>query len=544
MKGITPVIAIILLLLMAVAAAGGFYFVYQGFTESGEESGATQIEQLGEQSLAQIQIESAAGGRLYVRNVGASDIDLSKSTVYVENRPVSVNRSADTLSERNRAVLKLNEAPDCTTEKCEVKISGAASTSKTIDLSKLLCSSDADCYSGESCEGGVCMEGGEEEEGAYCGDGECGEGEDGLSCFEDCGPRSLLFSGVDWDEMNVDVYSFDWNGTTYVQGENVTNSTSNVFNVLNTGFDSQGRALALGTYNYHDTTAELWWGYDDGTGWYSSEENFTGNNGYEDNFFLGGPDFNSSDEAMAVWRRGESDENIGWASFDGTWSEPQNITDNGPEMYVGRGSFAFAPWDDGMAVWRSRSGDDDWVNYSYWDGSKWAETGTILSQEDELDHAIDFTDVAFNGTHAMAVWAFSYTYVGDGGYIIQWSTWDNSSWSPVQNVTDESWNVNLPSVGVDANGDWVMILANATSEPVWTEWLSWEGGWVREGNLTDENAPGVAWGGLQTNENGAVMTLLLEEISGSIYEGRWTCWDGTSWNETVPVDGEIVVAIS
>jgi len=144
-KGITPVIAIILLLLMAVAAAGGFYFVYQSFSSSGEEAGATQIEALGETSLSQLTIESVAAGKVYVRNVGATDIDATKLTVFVDNVPYEVNLSTSTLAENSRVTFKFTTSPSCAKTKCEVKLSGAASGSKSVEAARLSCSSDGDC---------------------------------------------------------------------------------------------------------------------------------------------------------------------------------------------------------------------------------------------------------------------------------------------------------------------------------------------------------------------------------------------------------------
>ncbi len=526
MRGITPVIAIILLLLMAVAAAGGFYFVYQGFTEEGEESGSTQIESLGEQSLAQIQIESAAGGRIYVRNVGASDIDLSKSTVYVENQPVSVNRSVDILEEKNRAILKLIELPSCTTERCEVKISGTASASKKIDLSRLVCSSDADCYSSETCEGGICVE--EEVVPAECGDGECSGDEDGESCFEDCGPRKIAIHGLDPSEMEPDIYSFDWNGSAYVRGENVTaNSYSDV--LYRSKYDSQGNILGVG-HTGADENQEVSWYYYDGS-W--TTDNVT-TNVWEDNSGLSGCDFNSSDEAMAVWLTGDARENLAWASFDGsTWTTPINLTSNDASVRMDgpNTDFTFASDDRGVAVWAPSENSWNWVNYSIWDDG-WGQGGHLVELSDQFSHGLGITAARSNSTHVMVAWLLEQEYLS-GSYkdVIQWVSWDGSTWSDFQNVTDDLGNMWVFDMQADKDGSWYLAVSNTSSTPSWIEWYSWQNGWVYEGNLTDE--PGYAAALLERNENGALTATLMEEGTSAINELLY--WDGTDWQGPIGI---------
>ncbi len=544
-KGITPVIAIILLLLMAVAAAGGFYFVYQGFTEEGEESGSTQIESLGEQSLAALQIESAAGGRIYVKNVGASDVDLSKVSVYVENQPVSVNRSSDTLAERSRAVLKFTQPPSCEGD-CEVRISGAASTSRTLDSSKLSCASDADCYSGESCEGGVCVEG--EEEAAVCGDGTCDAGEDGENCYDDCGPQSLLFPVPDVPSLppgTCTLRVFEWNGTTYVGGDDLTDGTQEYWMTDNV-FDSDGSGFWVGwaaevstSSNWEIATARY-----DGDSW-SSPTNRSDND-WQDTYLASGLDFNSTGDALLLWGTGtDGGTDAGWASWDGSsWSEQQNITQNPSSTDLIMPTFAFAPDDSGMAVWATSDGSSDWVNYSLWDGG-WGETGAILSLEDELDQELKLPIVKSNGTHMMAAWIRSYTYMpGDADDVLQWSTWDVSEggpWSPVQNFSDELGTVMLPVMETDKNGDFLFVYSDMTNGALgaWPEWYSWEDGWVLEGNVTDSDPLGFSTH-LFKNENDA-LTLILTTIETGFYEFDVSYWDGTAWTEPADIPGFICI---
>ncbi len=526
MKGITPVIAIILLLLMAVAAAGGFYFVYQGFTESGEESGATQIESLGDQTLAQIQIESAAGGRLYVRNTGATDIDLSKSTVYVENQPVEVDRSSDRVGEKERAVLKLTEAPGCTKERCEVKISGTASTTQKVDLSRLICSSDVDCYSGETCEGGVCVE--EETGEAVCGDGECTGSEDGMDCYEDCGLETLMMS--DSDGNDLEAFVFTWDGSNY-QKENFTaNSRHEMFYSIE--FDSQGNAMSMGVITAMGPAFddEVSWSFYDGSSWSPIDENVTENDWYDNVFPLF--DFNSSDEAIATWKTGGSDgssENVAWASFDGTWSPVQNITSNeGSDVTVDDPVFAFSPADDsGMLVWSSESSEKLWLNYSVWDGSSWAEEGYIHTLPIPSGRHADWCDMEFNSTHAMAVWVMEWDCPSPNE-VLQWATWDGASWSEAENVSDTLSRYNFPRVEVDGNGLWLLTVSKEEIQPRWPEYYTWNGGWVHQGNFTGDP---IANSGMVKNHNDAIFASLTTGEGTGFY--GFTYWDGSSWAEPI-----------
>ncbi len=528
-RGITPVIAIVLLLLMAVAAAGGFYFVYQGFTESGEESGSTQIEQLGETSLAALQIESAAGGRIYVKNVGAGEVDLSQVSVYVESVPVEVNRSSDTLAERSRAVLKFTQAPACAGGSCEVKISGAASASRTFDSSKLVCSSNAECYSGESCEGGVCVEGEEEEEeeeeqcdwysGPGCGDCECGAGEDGTNCFIDCGPRSLLLYNIDPVGMNTDAYSYDWNGSTYVESENVSSDNAMHVFFFPPEYDSEGNALSVGLWGGIDPAA-VSWSFFNGTGW-SSLQNISDEMSDMEGIPLGWG-FNSSNEAIMV--RGDADgKNVTWASFDGSsWTEQRNITETplGTSVYKDL-DFTFDSQDRGVAAWASGGG---WVNYSVWDGG-WGAVSPIYDDPPGSAHEIS---LAFNSTHVMAVWTEAYSSP-EPNDVLKWATWDGS-WGPVDNVTDdylETDKIFLESVGDDV---WVLSSTKQLGDPDWIEWAKWDNGWSHQGNLTEDCIASMF--SICKNQNGAVVGTFLAGGPTEV-NYRFTHWNGTGWEEPV-----------
>ncbi len=541
MKGITPVIAIILLLLMAVAAAGGFYFVYQGFTESGEESGTTQIESLGEQSLAQIQIESAAGGRLYVRNTGATDIDLSKSTVYVENQPVEVNRSSDTLAERERAVLKLTDVPGCTTEKCEVKISGTASTSQKVDLSRLVCSSDSDCYAGEACEGGVCVEegGGEETD---CGNGECDAGEHGYDCFEDCHPSSLIFTAKNSTDSGDHIAIYDWNGTSYERSGNLTKTDYpgaevKVWKTPDVLFGADGSAFSSGEIQ-PASNQDIFFTIYDGSSW-SYPENITETPTQDKHFFFGMSDLNSTSDAMVVWREDLDPFNqIYWSTVtDGVASEPQGVEET--NMDPTQLSFAYMPNDDGWAVFANVTMEAGFNNQAVkavrWNDG-WETPVSITSYAANNGMGYPSLDFASNGD-GMATWLYANT---SNYWWLKYATYEDSSstWTYQGNFDDSYVPVNdtsmlLKTVKYDHQDVPMMSAIYMGSGTVNAKYFKYEGG---------------SWGGPWDIPNTAAMdqTLFYDMPDGTLFafsmnyvpmmmEGRsefyWAVWDGTGWSD-------------
>ncbi len=533
MRGITPVIAIILLLLMAVAAAGGFYFVYQGFTESGQESGSTQIEQLGEQTLAKIKIESAAGGRIYIRNTGATTVDLSKASVYVENRPVTVNRSADTLAEKERAVLKLTEAPECTADRCEVRISGTASTSETIDLSRLICSSSSDCYSGEACEGGVCVEG---EGGTNCGDGECDEGEHGWDCWEDCHINSIL--AMQLDGMEKLIASYSWTGSTYSWSSNLTSTETGDWDPPRTMMLSNWDAIAAASVDIGDGNREIGFFTYDGSAW-SYPDNIT-DEFHHLNLQASSMDVNSTEDAIVVWcNTSLPDYPLKWASVvDGVPSQPQTMEDISQKFGGGRG-FAFEPNDNGYLFWGEfyNAANDAAISYRKWDDG-WGAISNLTEYQDNKAHVtgLDF-DESGNG---MLTWVL----INETNHaFMKYATYDGSSWTYQGNA--ENWEAFNETPGVDysLNYDHLgnplqrIIRQVSSSPPVhYTQFHRYaNGAWSTPFNITGDpmsyadfvKAPDgtvlVPWGDLSTFMSGEL-------------DHYWTVWNGNSFTPSVAIE--------
>ncbi len=544
MKGITPVIAIILLLLMAVAAAGGFYFVYQGFTEEGEESGSTQIESLGEQSLAALQIESAAGGRLYVKNVGAGEVDLSSVSIYVENVPYNVNRSSDTLAERSRAVLKFTQAPACAGGSCEVKISGAASASRTFDSSKLVCSSNAECYSGESCEGGVCVE--EEEEEAFCGDGECDEGEHGYDCWEDCRPESVALTGISEFYGYAWLAQYDWNGTTYDFVENVTGTGPlSLFQWVRPLFLANGKHITVGASINGDWRSCFHSKYD-GSSW-SYPSNISNQHHLED---FPWADVDSSGNAMFVWPTGlnqpHPNRKLQWAALqDNVVSDPADLTG---WLHTQIASFAFAPDNSGFAVYLNTSNFGDVgqnynhkVLYSHWDGSSWDDQGVVANYPNVLNahmFNLHFPLVSFeeNGD-ALAVWTIN----NKTNYkFIKYSAWDGSSWTYQGNF--EGWTPAVVSIPMafglkhDHQGNAVLLAATAPDDMEGEYYFTYDGTWSE--NQTIPGSVGKTFPALSKMQDNTLVAWDIDFEAVSAKERaqwRWMAWNGDGWSDPVYV---------
>ncbi len=537
-RGITPVIAIILLLLMAVAAAGGFYFVYQGFTESGEESGSTQIEQLGEQSLAAIQIESAAGGRIYVKNVGASDVDLSKVSVYVENQPVSVNRSSDTLAERSRAVLKFTQPPSCEGD-CEVRISGAASTSRTLDSSKLSCSSDSDCYSSESCTDGVCIEG----EDALCGDDVCSEGEHGYDCWEDCHLDSFLLP-VKASAGGGLLSQFDWNGTTYDFVENVTESDSlSVSSYFSPILLSNGNHVFSGHYNnLEQNHYSYWYSKYDGSSWsypYNLSQEYE--TAFEEFPHFQSSDVDSAGNVMFTWMH---DENVPYPNEKLQFSLLVNGVPTAPDNATGwlgatNPSFAFAPDDSGLLLYSNYTnvGSNYYkILYRTWDGSSFSSPSLIYNHQEGADleaGSYPFFSFEENGD-AMAVWA---AWNSTNHVSQKYATYDGSSWT-YQGNFEETTPINetfdVPArVEQDHLGNFVAtagFLSEAGLSPCYFVYDN--GAWSSRKSLpqpTNKIFPHL----FKMPDNTLVEVDMDYDalMSGDRAIWRWAVWDGDSWSD-------------
>ena len=87
MKGITPVIAIVLLLMITIALIGFAYVWFNrmalGLTGNIEQQTNRTTTQMGEKILITSCV-SGDKGKIYIKNVGTSNLDQSKIDVYVD----------------------------------------------------------------------------------------------------------------------------------------------------------------------------------------------------------------------------------------------------------------------------------------------------------------------------------------------------------------------------------------------------------------------------------------------------------------------------
>ncbi len=90
MRGITPVIAIILLLLITISIVGFALVFFQRTTETASQAGEEQLKQQVTQASSLPRIEGASGDRVYIRNVGNSNLDKSTLAFYVDGEQKTI----------------------------------------------------------------------------------------------------------------------------------------------------------------------------------------------------------------------------------------------------------------------------------------------------------------------------------------------------------------------------------------------------------------------------------------------------------------------
>ncbi len=544
-RGITPVIAIILLLLMSVAAAGAVYFFYQNISETSEGTSSSQIEQVSEKTMAQLSIESVAGGRVYARNRGAGSIDASKLAVYVEDKPYSFNSSLETISGGDMAVLKFTEVPSCDDSKCTVKIRGAASTSKIVEDETLSCSSDSDCLSGETCEGGICLFG--EGEETTCGDGTCDASEHGYDCFEDCNPESILYAfgvvGADGGWLA----QYDWNGTTYDFVDNLTEmgeiGTSGFFSAV---LLANGNHIISG-HASEDEMGTYWLSQYDGSSWsypynLSNEHVVAGTP-----ICMGSSDADSDGDVMFVYSRnmgGGGIEELQWAAIEGgSLSSPSAVS--GVASYASP-AFSFSPDGNGALVYTNRTnlgiGNNQYkVVYRAWDGSSFGSPDVFFNQQNSADLDMILAPlVAFaeNGD-GMAVWMVE----NETNHVFhKYATHDGLSWTYQGNFENfESFNESdtalITGLEFDHLGNAVATSGRAGPGGASDHYAVYDNGaWGQTQGMPEST--GKIWPHLMKMPDSTLVATDMDYdvlMAGGREMWRWTVWNGNSWSDPVHI---------
>jgi flagellin-like protein len=160
MKSISPVIAIVVLMIMTVAAAGMAYLTITTYQTQTAASGEGGLETLGTRARTQLKIESVAGGKIYLRNLGTDTF--TGAQFFVEGRPLNVSGPVE-CNAGSVCVYEVEEDVNCTGD-CELSMG-------------------LDLPIGTQ----VTVEEEEIEPETICGDASCDPDEDCTTCPADCG---------------------------------------------------------------------------------------------------------------------------------------------------------------------------------------------------------------------------------------------------------------------------------------------------------------------------------------------------------------------
>jgi len=97
-KGITPVVAVILLLLITISIVGFAMMFFQRVAAQSAEGGEEQLQQQLSQAATQPRIASMSGDKVYVQNVGNTDLTKASLAFFVDGQKMAVAAGPDTLS--------------------------------------------------------------------------------------------------------------------------------------------------------------------------------------------------------------------------------------------------------------------------------------------------------------------------------------------------------------------------------------------------------------------------------------------------------------
>lgn len=130
MRSITPVIAIVILLLMTIAAGGMAYLTITTFQESAQTGAEAGSQQIFTQAGKTLKVESAEGGKIYIRNIGSQNLE--KPVVYIDGKPVNIT-GCETVEPGKVCVITIEELIDCgPDQKCTLQISDYTLTGEIV----------------------------------------------------------------------------------------------------------------------------------------------------------------------------------------------------------------------------------------------------------------------------------------------------------------------------------------------------------------------------------------------------------------------------
>lgn len=446
MKGITPVIAIILLLLMAVAAAGGFYFVYQNFSETGQESGSSQIGALGEQTTSAIKIESISEGTVYVKNTGVNDIDMTTSQIFIENAPVEATVSREQVGQNELVQVALPQGTTCSGESCEVKVVTSKATATQRATQAQLMSS--------------------------CGDGTCSRNElINSNCFTDCGPHPFAmghYYGNISASFDMVAAAVEWNGTGLNYGANLSSTIfldpSNTH--LKTYFFGD-EDLAIGSRVYDSANGKTIpiYSHYNGTHWSDLTDLSTQDT---DGDMTADYAKYPSGRGMTVWNVHNdtwteyAHHILQYAIWDGSsFSTAQNVTWGGEPIQAESHSIATIGEDNVLLVFRNWTTSTDYnTSYSIWDGASWSKPTQITGGENHFPEKVcALTDsVVMGDGRYLAVWECTFDfYCDECPRMVQYSVYDGEGWSEAANITESLTGHGIPTLFEDVRGRPILV---------------------------------------------------------------------------------------
>jgi flagellin-like protein len=130
MKSISPIVALAILMLMTVAAGGMAYITLQSYQEQVQQGSTESTENLATIGKSQARIESIAGGKVYVRNMGAEP--LRNIELLVEGRPVEAI-GPDECDSGKLCVFEIQEELECQGD-CSVQVISQYVSTTPVDV--------------------------------------------------------------------------------------------------------------------------------------------------------------------------------------------------------------------------------------------------------------------------------------------------------------------------------------------------------------------------------------------------------------------------
>jgi len=107
-KGISPIIAVVLLVMIVVAMGISAYYFFSKTQQTIQKETQQQVEEGYKKVYTFIKIDSVTRDKIYIRNVGSTQIKKESLQLYVDNLPYNFSLNADVLEPEKFYVLELS----------------------------------------------------------------------------------------------------------------------------------------------------------------------------------------------------------------------------------------------------------------------------------------------------------------------------------------------------------------------------------------------------------------------------------------------------